>query len=158
MEPNSTHWHFEVNKARFNELKTEERFWQLVALSRGVNALRFVQTALLGHESGDDSLRAKRTRFNSFFFNCALLYEALLLVQRLGKHYLDVSQFAKLREILKDPMPTELRNSGFAPLRNRLAFHFLEAEIGAHLAQDRHGTYVRFGRGANERRRVLRTC
>ncbi|MBZ5629658.1 MAG: hypothetical protein LAO06_12415 [Acidobacteriia bacterium] len=131
----SKQWHIEINKARFNKLRTEERFWQLVALSRAVNALRFVQVALLGHEHDDNSLRATRTRYNSFFFNCALLYEALLLVERLGKNYRDFLEFEKLRQLLKDSVATELRNSSLARLRNQLTFHFLEGEIGAQLAK-----------------------
>ena len=125
----------EIDKAHFDELKTKESFWQLVALSRAVNALRFVHTALLGHNVDDAFPWAKRTRFNSFFFNCALLYEALLLVERLSKHYRDVPEFAELREILKDRTATELRDSSLASVRNRLTFHFDESEIGAQLAQ-----------------------
>lgn len=127
--------HVEIDKAHFDELKTKEPFWQLVALSRAVNALRFVHTSLLGHCEEDDSPWAKRTRFNSFFFNCALLYEALLLVERLSKHYQDVSEFAELRQILRDRAATELRHSSLAAVRNRLTFHFDESEVGAQLAQ-----------------------
>jgi len=128
-------WHIETDKAHFNELKTQERFWQLVALARAVNALRFVHVALLGHESEAETLKANRTRFNSFFFNCALLYEALLLVQRMSKHYRHYSGFENLRGILRDPIATELRESSLASLRNRLAFHFDESEIGAQMAK-----------------------
>jgi hypothetical protein len=45
--PNDTkHWAIEIDKGSFNKLKSDERFWQLVALSRAVNALRFVQVAI----------------------------------------------------------------------------------------------------------------
>jgi hypothetical protein len=133
MATDSSHWHLEIDKQRFDKLKTQERFWQLVALSRAVNALRFVHAALEAHQHEEDSLRASRTRFNSFFFTCALLYEALLLVQRMGKHYRDFPAFSNLQEILKDPLAKRLRESSLAPLRNQLTFHFLEEEVGAQL-------------------------
>lgn len=128
-------WVIETDKKNFDQLKTQERFCQLVALSRAVNALRFVQMALLAHESDDDSLVAQRTRYNSFFFNCSLLYEALLLVERLGKHFRTVPEFAVLREILKDKAATEIRNSNLNPLRNQLTFHFSENAVGEQLAK-----------------------
>jgi hypothetical protein len=77
-------WVVEIDPAEFEKLNQQERFWQLVALARAVNALRFVHTALLRHEGQENSLDARRTSFNSFFFNCALLFEALLLVSRPG--------------------------------------------------------------------------
>jgi hypothetical protein len=120
-----TLWHIDTDKARFDKLKTQESFWQLVALARAVNALRFVHVSLLGHETDEETLKATRTRFNSFFFNCALLYEALLLVERLSKYYRDYSAFENLRAILKDPVATELRQSNLASLRNRLALHWV---------------------------------
>ena len=77
MPDETKRWTIEIDKVRFDELKSEERFWQLVALSRAANTLRFVQAALLAHPENSDSLQAKRTKFNSFFFTCALLYEAI---------------------------------------------------------------------------------
>src|SRR5215469_3531604 len=128
-------WGLEIAKDRFDKLKTEERFWQLVALSRAVNALRFIHSALLANEHDDNSLRSIRTSHNSFFFNCALLYEALMLVERLVKNFRDVPEFAALREILKGRTATELRNSNLSTLRNQLTFHFFESEIGAQLVR-----------------------
>lgn len=141
-------WSVEIDAARFNKLKQEEGFWQLLALSRAVNALRFVHAALLGHESESDSPRGQRTQMNSFLFNCALLYEALLLVERLCKHYRNFPDFAALHSILKDPVATELRNYSLAPVRNRLTFHFDEDEMGAQLAKpDMKPTAFSYGDG-----------
>jgi hypothetical protein len=126
-------WVVEIDPAKFEELKQRESFWQLVALSRAVNALRFVHTALLRHDQQEDSLDARRTQFNSFFFNCALLFEALLLVERLSKHFRGLPNFEPLRNLLQDRSVVELRKSSLGPLRNRLAFHFDESEIGGQL-------------------------
>lgn len=126
-------WVVEIDATKFADLKKQERFWQLLALARAVNALRFVHAALLRHNDTEDSPDARRTRFNSFFFNCALLFEALLLVERLSKNFRDVPEFEALRDLLKDRTVIELRKSSLGPLRDRLAFHFDEAEIGAQL-------------------------
>jgi len=142
-------WSIEIDKDRFDKLKTEERFWQLVALSRAVNALRFVHVALLGHATEDDSFSAQRARNNSFFFNCALLYEALLLVERLRKHYHEVPEFEGLHQLLRDRAATELRNSSLATLRNRLTFHFDESEIGERLGSTDHAPHFASGDGNN---------
>ena len=134
-EPSEAKWSIETDSERFAELKMQERFWQLVALSRAVSELRFVQYALTSHQQEEESPRANRTRLNSFFLNCSLLFEALLLVQRLPKYFRDNSAFSGLREILKDPIATELRNSAIAPVRNWSTFHFDEGQIGAQLVK-----------------------
>jgi len=142
-------WVIEIDKAQFEKLKQDERFWQLVALARAVNAHRFVHAALLRHQEEGDSLDWQRTQFNSFFFNCALLFEALRLIERLNKHYRDVPEFAPLRDILKNRSATELRKSNLAPLRNHLAFHFDEAEIGVQLAKSDMATRFAAGEGTD---------
>lgn len=115
VDPNN--WAIEIDKAQFDKLKTQERFWQLLALARAVNTLRFVQVALHAHPEGSESLQATRTKLKSFFFTCALLYEAFLLVQRLPKHFHDNDAFKPLQELLKEPIATELRNANLNPLR-----------------------------------------
>src|SRR4051812_31749690 len=101
-------WVIETDKVHFTKLKSEKWFQQTVALSRAVNTLRFVQIAMLAHSPEDDSLHASRTRINSFFFTCALLYEALLLVQRMCEHCRDLPAFAQLHAILKDRTAIEI--------------------------------------------------
>jgi hypothetical protein len=56
------------------ELKTEERFWQVIALARSVNALSFAHWAMVPVLE-DDSWHGKRTRTNSFFVACGIFYE-----------------------------------------------------------------------------------
>jgi hypothetical protein len=136
MTSDMSQWAIEIDKARFNEFKSEKRFWQLVALSRAVNTLRFVQAAIVAHPEESESLHAKRTKFNSFFFTCALLYEALRLVERMRKHFYQVPEFGPLQEILKDPTATKFRKSHLNRLRSHLTFHFFEDEIGAQLSKN----------------------
>lgn len=128
-------WTIEIHQKRFELLKKSERFWQLVALARVVNALRFVQVPLMTSAS-KDTPEAHRTRYNSFFFTSALLFDGMLLVERLGKHFHGIPEFdTGLRPLLKDSVVTDLRKLNLNPIRNTLAFHFGEDEIGAQLAK-----------------------
>ena len=140
-------WTIEIGKARFNELKSQERFWQLVALSRAVNALRFVQMPLRSHEAESDSLHATRTRFNSFFFTCSLLYEALKLAGRMRKHFHQTPEFDQLHRILKDPAATKFKESNLNRIRNQLTFHFFEREVGAQLVKSDFNPRFVIGQG-----------
>ena len=72
ISPN-TRWKFRIDKDAFDKLKVEGSFWQIVALSRAVNSLRFIQT-VIGPYRKDDSPAASLVKYNSFFFTCALLY------------------------------------------------------------------------------------
>ena len=140
-------WKIKVDKSRFETLKSEERFCQLVALSRAVNAMRFVQTALEAHREEDGSPQALRNKFNSFFFTCSLLYEALLLVQRLPKNFHQRPEFIPLHQILKDKTATALKDFNLKPLRNQLTFHFDEVEVKSQLAKNAFTPVFAIGEG-----------
>jgi len=128
-------WTIEINQQRFEDLKTSDRFCQLVALARVVNALRFVQAPLLTSAT-KDTPEAHRTRYNSFFFTSALLFEGMLLVERLAKHFRDVPEFKTgLWPLLKDHAVTDLRKLNLKQIRNTLVFHFGEDEVRAQLAR-----------------------
>jgi hypothetical protein len=72
-----TQWDILCGPAILEKLKAQDRFWQVIALARSVNALSFAHWAMVPVIE-DDSLHAQRTCTNSFFFACAILYEALL--------------------------------------------------------------------------------
>ena len=140
-------WKIKADKSQFEKLKSEERFWQLVALSRAVNAMRFVQTALEAHPEDDGSPQALRNKFNSFFFTCSLLYEAIRLLERMRKNFHQRQEFLPLHAILKDKTATALRKSNLEPLRSQLAFHFLENEVGIQLAKNDFSPVFATGEG-----------
>jgi hypothetical protein len=129
----STRWKIRLDKSAFDKLKTEESFWCVVALSRVVNALRFVHSPLEHYQ--DDSTCALRARYNSFLFNCALFYEASLFVPNLGKYYHQLPEFQAMASVTKTNEARVLLESNLAPLRNRLVFHFGIDEIGAQLTK-----------------------
>ncbi len=128
-----TRWTLQTDKATFDKLKHEERFWLVVALSRFVNELRFVQAPLEPFEQ-DTSPVALRVRYNSFLFTCALVYEASLFVNKLGKYYIGMPEYRAMVDVTNAYAAQNLLNSSLSPLRNKLVFHFDEGEIGAQLA------------------------
>ncbi|SRR6266700_318258 len=140
-------WKIKIDKSRFDTLKSEERFCQLVALSRAVNAMRFVPSVLEAHREDDGSPKASRTKFNSFFFTYSLLYEALLLVQRLPKNFHQRPEFLPLQQMLKDKTATALKDSNLNPLRNKLVFHFDEVEVKSQLAKNAFTPVFAIGEG-----------
>jgi hypothetical protein len=88
---------------------------------------------LISHEN-DDSPAGMRASFNSLLFSCALFVESCLLVQKLNKHFWQMSEFQALSKATnKSKEAQELLNSGLFDLRNRLVFHFDVDEIGKQL-------------------------
>lgn len=136
MDPESitetTKWKIVTDKADFDNLKTKESFWCLVALGRAVNALFFVHQAIVAHE-GDASPAAVRARHNSVLFSCGILFESLLLVQNIGKHFSDVPEFRTLSALMNSRDARKILDSDFSRLRNTLVFHFDPAEVGRQL-------------------------
>jgi hypothetical protein len=129
----STRWKIRLDKPLFDKVKTQESFWCLVALSRVVNALRFVHSPLEHYQ--DDSPGALRVRYNSFFFNCALFREASLFVQKLHKHYGKSPEFQAVATIMNSNEARKLLEANLSPIRNSLVFHFDPGEIGAQLTK-----------------------
>jgi hypothetical protein len=129
----TTRWKIRLDKSAFEKLKTEESFWCVVALSRIVNALRFVHSPLQHFQ--DESPSALRFRYNSFLFNCALFYEASLFVPNLGRYYHQLPEFQAMASVTKTNEARELLDSNLAPIRNRFVSHFNSCEIGAQLTK-----------------------
>jgi hypothetical protein len=129
-----TRWKIRIDKQAFDKLKIEESFWQIVALARAVNSLRFVQTVLEPYHE-DDSPAAVLIKYNSFFFTCALLYEVSKTVQYFGKHHHGLPEYKAMMEVINTHAAVDLRNSNLGELRNKLVFHFGYDEIGIQLAK-----------------------
>jgi hypothetical protein len=128
----TTRWVIATDKSNFDELRTDEGFWSIVALARSVNTLFFVHQALVPHE-GDASPAASRARYNSVLFSCAILAESLLLVRRIGKHFAPLPEFRRLSELVNGKAARKIIESAFFGLRNKLVFHFDPDEIGEQL-------------------------
>jgi hypothetical protein len=124
-----TQWDIVCEPAILEKLKTQERFWQVIALARSVNALSFAHWAMLPVMK-DNSLHAQRTRTNSFFFACGILHEALLLVQKMYKNFHTDDTFAGLNAILRDKAARKIRSFHLGRARNNVVFHYLPESFG----------------------------
>lgn len=122
-------WHILCEPAVFEKLRGEEVFWQVLALARAVNALGFAYW-VMRPVSKDRSLNARRTRANSFLFSCGILYEALLLVQKMNKNFHANPNFSPLKALLKNQTAQRIRNFHLNRARNNVVFHYLPESFG----------------------------
>jgi hypothetical protein len=137
----TTNWKCVTDDANFERLKADKAFWSVIALARVVNTLRFVQMPLVDNE-GKDSPSAVRARFNSFFFNCSLFYEASLFVQSLPGPHRTMPEFQSMAAIINTKDARALRDSNLGNLRNKLVFHFDVDEIGKHIQKLQHPVFL----------------
>jgi hypothetical protein len=128
-EPNDISWDMVCEPAILERLKTEDKFWQVIALSRSVNTLSFSHWAVLPFWD-DRSWHGQQARTNLFFFTCGALYEALGLVGRMNKNFHTEDSFAGLKAILKDKTARKLNNMHLERARNHMVFHFFSNSFG----------------------------
>lgn len=126
----SPRWDVLCKPAIFEKLQGKESFWQIVALARAVNALSFAHW-IMEPALKDASQNGRRTRNNSFLLTCGVLYEGLLLVEKMNKHFGRNEVFTNgLRKLLKDKIARKMRASHLEPARNNVVFHFLPSSLG----------------------------
>jgi hypothetical protein len=93
---------------------------------------------------------------NSFLFTCALLYEAMLLVENMNQYFGRKTSFAGLHAMLKDKNIVRIRQYHLDDLRNQAVFHFrFIDELGAKIAADNGDHYVFAEVGESETRKQV---
>jgi hypothetical protein len=126
----NTAWDILCDPPTLEKLKKEEKFWQIIALARAVNALSFAHWSVLPFWE-DRTLHGMRTRNNLFLFTCAALYEGLRLVEKkMNKTFHADPAFSGLKAILKNQTARKLRGMHLERARNHVAFHFLPESFG----------------------------
>jgi len=111
------------------KLKKEEKFWQIIALSRAVNALSFAHWSVLPFWN-DRTLLGRRTRNNLFLYTCAVLSESLILVEKMFVNFNAEPAFEGMKIVLKAKTARKLRNMHLERVRNGMVFHFLPEAFG----------------------------
>jgi hypothetical protein len=123
-------WRLLCDSEVFERVKSDKSFQQILALARAVNGLRFAVSAMITN-ANDISPTAVRARINSFLFGSAILYEGLLLVEKMNQHFRGNEVFQRgLRMLLKDPAALRLRKEHMGPARNFAVFHYTPDEFG----------------------------
>jgi len=90
--PRASCWEIVCPKGKFEALRSYERFWAILTLSRIVNALSFCHVS--GTEGGcGDTPSVRRQRSNAFLFASSVLYEGLEVAETLGRHFRDLNSF-----------------------------------------------------------------
>jgi hypothetical protein len=85
----------------------------------------------LVNDAEDFSPAASRSRINSFLFGSAILYEGLLLAEKMNQQFgRNETYHQGLHALLKDPTARVLRQSHMGPARNFAVFHYDPEEFG----------------------------
>lgn len=118
-------WRIECDHATFEKARLDPKFPLIVALARAVNALHFVNSAMV-HAGKDDAPENARDRLNSYFFASAIMYEAIKLIRAMVRPFKDDVLFGNgLLVILRDPVAQKIEQDHLNPARNNAVFHFL---------------------------------
>lgn len=128
-KPENTAWDILCDPPVLEKLKKEEKFWQIIALSRAVNALSFAHWSVLPFWE-DHTLQGLRTRNNLFLYTCAALSEGLRLIDKMFVNFNAEPTFTDLKAIPKTKTAKRLRNMHLERARNHVAFHFLPESFG----------------------------
>ena len=149
-EPKAQLWELWV--VNFEDVKKREDFCAIVTLARAINVLHFVHAPL---RANDGSPTAIRNQYNSFLFGCALIAEASLLVQKIGRFFKDHESFKKLAGGVNSKEARELLSNRLFTVRNRLVFHFDMDEVRKQLAE-LHTTDATFVSGMGPRETLIK--
>ena len=133
------HYVIKIPISQINKLKKDPAFILILQLGRHINQLSFCQQVYLEVIKKPDSLTDPATPtdlrqvHNSFFFMCAVLYEAFKLIGPLGKEFRNYKSFREgLAKLNKDPKLNFLKEKVFPKMRSKFIYHvdpdpFLEA-------------------------------
>jgi hypothetical protein len=117
-------WEIACDGEKLKKCRQDPRFPYLVTLARATNALNLA-TAILPHIENISSPVGARDLWNSFFFTCGILYEALQLTKKMNQAFANDDRFQKgLKMLLKDPRAKRVEDRHWAPVRNKAVFHF----------------------------------
>lgn len=117
-------WDISCTKDVFDTLKKNMKFFNLLALARFINALRFCQQPVIDAKTSNLP-SASRQSINSFVFASSVLYEGFLLAEKLGQYFKDLDSFKNgFAVLLRDNKIKKLRETFLYRMRNKFVFHF----------------------------------
>ena len=125
-KPQLEHRDIYISKEDFAKLRSDRGFIVLVTLARSVNALYFCFRSAIDY-SNDDTPAGLRQHINAFLFSGAVLYEALLVADKLKKHFEDRESYRNgFGKLLNQDETKLLRKTILEQIRNTSTFHFDE--------------------------------
>jgi hypothetical protein len=117
-------WSVVCDSKTFARCKADKRFPYIVMLSRAVNSLNFVHSAMIRVGQRDEP-EMQRDRLSSYFFASATLYECFNLIKSMEPLFLNDAAFRKtLQPFLKQKRTKTLREEHLNHVRNGAVFHF----------------------------------
>jgi hypothetical protein len=147
-DSNSVEWQSYCTNAQFEQLRGDPRFQRLVTLSRIVNSIRFIETAVIDR---DDLLSpaGARQRASAYLYLAAVLHEGLKFADRLGEHFREWPDFQDgLARVLSRADFKALRSTVLDKLRDKAVYHHDDDTVEVGLSSMAADEYVFFsGRG-----------
>jgi hypothetical protein len=117
-------WSLVCDAKTFAKCKADKNFPYIAMLSRAVNCLNFVHSAMIQAGNSDEPEK-ERDRLNSYFFVSATLYECFNLVQSMESEFKNDAVFRKtLQPFLKQKTTKKLKEEHLNHVRNGAVFHF----------------------------------
>jgi hypothetical protein len=145
-------WVIKASAKAFRKQRKVPAFATVATLASLVNTMRYQILATMPYRD-DDSPLAKRQRLVSFLQTAALLYESLLLLQRLGKHFRHSATFQlNLAPLLSDKKVTRLRDGPLKRIRNQFAYHLNEGTMALALKWLRGRETYTFAESSGQRK------
>lgn len=142
MEAESPIWEVLIPVEKFEQIKSDSEFLEIVTLARITNALQFCLHVLI--QSNEDlSNIGHRQRFNAFLYTAATLHEGIDTLKRLCRTLrLRKSFQTGFKVFFRDKDIRRVRREVLRPLRNQHVFHFEHPELSRVLITLRLPRYV----------------
>lgn len=117
-------WSLVCDANTFASCKADKKFPYIAMLSRAVNSLNFVHSAMIRVGGGDEP-ETQRDRLNSYFFASATLYECFNLVKSMEPVFQNDAAFRRtLQPFLKQKTVKKIKDDHLNHVRNGAVFHF----------------------------------
>ncbi len=143
----SGEWELMISRKRFRTLRADPEFHHILALARIINSIRFANAVMLP-AFGEPGPDARRQCICGLFFVGALLYEGMMLVERMGKSCRERRSWQPFVKLLRDPTVAALRKMHLSPLRKHATFHSDEAAFAEYVnGLDAQNTRFVWGNG-----------
>jgi len=121
---NESEIHFvKVPLSQLKKLRNDPKFILILQLGRYINQLMYFHKVYLANDDGVTPVGVRHTH-NSFFFMCAILYEALKIIGPLGSEFRSYRTFRNgFAKLSKNADMNDLKTKVLNKMRNEFIFH-----------------------------------
>ena len=151
METDNKRWEVYCYKKEFDLLKNDEKFLNILKLSRITNAIYFCHISAI-KTSKEKTPSNSRQIINSLIYANAILFEGVNCAKFLGKFYKDKTEYLNgFAKLFKSQKFRNLYNKYLKNIRNKISFHFDISILGKTIADFDSNENI-FATGLGEKR------